>query len=429
MDYRSAMNYLNDSYKFGSKLGLSRIAKLLDMIGNPQDKLKFIHVAGTNGKGSTVSFISSVLIESGYKVGIFTSPFIQRFSERIKINKDEISEEEIVFYVEKIKEKIDVMLLEGYENPTEFEIVTAISFMHYEKNKCDIVVLEVGIGGLYDSTNIIKNNEVAVITSISYDHTEILGNTLEEIAFQKAGIIKNGCPVVLYNQTNQVFKVISEVCKKENAQLYYIDEKQLKVKSSTVVEQVFDFERYLNIKISMIGSYQMKNAIVALKVIDILINKGYKIPDDKIYSGLYKTHWAGRFEKLSDNPIVIIDGAHNIEGASTLAKNLESLYGDKKTTFVFGVLQDKDYKSIVECVNHLADKYITLTPNSPRALKSKDLANFLKNYNSKVFDAETVVNAMNIAIKECKEDEIICVFGSLYFIGQVREYFNKTTID
>jgi dihydrofolate synthase / folylpolyglutamate synthase len=423
MDYKEAMEYIHGIQKFGSKLGLDRIRMLLAYMGNPQKKLKFIHVGGTNGKGSTVSFISSILMEAGYRVGIYTSPSIHRFSERIRINDSEISELNITKIAEGIKSITELIIHNGSERPTEFEVVTAMAFQYFYEQNCDFVVLEVGLGGRLDSTNIIDTSEVSVITTINYDHMDVLGDTLPKIAYEKAGIIKRNGNVVLYPQEKEVEKVFEVSCEELGAVLHKVDFSTIIPHSSDVLNQEFDFEVYKSLEISLLGAHQINNAVVAIKTIEVLKSKGYGITEDNLRKGLEKTKWAGRLEIVNEQPLFLIDGAHNIEGAKTLAYNLSSLFPGKKITFIVGVLADKDYKSMMENVMHIAERFITVTPKSARALSSQDLELHLKSYGMNVINGGEIKKAISIALTLGADDDIICSFGSLYYIGEVREYF------
>jgi dihydrofolate synthase/folylpolyglutamate synthase len=423
MDYKDAMTFINESHKFGSRLGLERIRILLEHMGNPQEKLKYVHVAGTNGKGSTVSFISNILIEAGYKVGIYTSPFIHRFTERIKINNLEISEKDIARIADKIKSKLDVMLANGCDHATEFEIVTAMAFQHFFENDCDIVVLEVGLGGRMDSTNIISASEVSVITTINFDHMDVLGDTLPQIAYEKAGIIKENGSVVLYPQDHLIVKLFEAICEKRNAELLKVEFSNLKSNSNTEFGQEFAYKGYSLLKTSLLGSHQTKNAAVAIKAIEVLIDKGYVINEDDISRGIEKAKWPGRLELVNENPMFFVDGAHNVEGTKNLAENLARLFPGKKITFIAGVLSDKEFEGMMEPMIPLAERFITVTPNSLRALKARDLESYLLSRGVDAINGGEVEEAVFAALNLVSEGDVICAFGSLYYIGEVREYF------
>ncbi|WP_010252007.1 bifunctional folylpolyglutamate synthase/dihydrofolate synthase [Acetivibrio cellulolyticus] len=423
MNYDEALNYIHGTLKFGIKLGLESIETLLSLMGNPQDKLKYVHVAGTNGKGSTVTFISSILIEAGYKVGIYTSPSIERFSERIKVNSTEIDGDDLGRITGFVKENVDIMVSKYGIYPTEFEIVMAIAFQYFYEMECDIVVLEVGLGGRFDATNIIKDPLVSVITTISYDHMDRLGDTLEKIAFEKGGIIKNGSDVVVFPQPEGVMNVISGICEDRKASLHIVDFKTIKIKSCSIDGQEFAYKVWNSLKISLLGEYQVKNAAVALNTIELLREKGYKISDNSIEKGLFNAKWPGRLEVLSKQPVFLIDGAHNGEGAAALAMVLKAYFPGKKILFIVGALKDKEISSIIEPTLPLAKGYITVTPDSGRALPSKDLADFVLQYCKNVLVSDTIVEAVKTSLSLVSEDDIICAYGSLYYIGKVRSFF------
>ena len=311
MKYQEALEYINDKDKFGSRLGLDSIGKLMSLLGNPQDDLKYIHIGGTNGKGSTSSYLAHTLEAAGYKVGLFTSPYIERFNERIQINGKDIPDESLGRITSLIKEKANIMVAEGLEHPTTFEIVTAIAFMYFKEEEVDYVVLEVGLGGRFDSTNIIKAPLVSVITTIDYDHIDVLGDTLGKIAYQKAGIIKENSIVVSYPQETDALKVIKEVAEEKHAEFNFCPMENIKINNLSDSGASFDFH-YGNlvmedIKISMIGEYQIYNATLALTTLLILESKGLlEISQEQIRDGLLKTKWPGRLEIMRRNPIFLI---------------------------------------------------------------------------------------------------------------------------
>ncbi len=432
MDYNEALDYIHGTLKFGSKLGLHNIVSLLELMGNPQKKLRFIHVAGTNGKGSTVAFISSILIEAGYKTGVFTSPYIERFTERIRIGHEEIEGRDLARITAMVKEKIEIMLARGENHPTEFEIVTAIAFQYYYEQNCQVVVLEVGLGGRYDSTNVIDTPLVSVITTISYDHMDILGDTLAKIAFEKAGIIKEKGDVVVYPQIPEVEDVFRQVCREKGAKLHTTDFSGLVVKEYGVDGQIFDINdpvshslAYENLKISLMGEHQVRNAVLAVKTAGILVEKGFRITPRSLRSGLENARWAGRLEVLCKEPLVIIDGAHNAEGAAMLSHTLDKYFPDKKRILIMGVLRDKDYGSMVTDLARTAHAVIAVTPNSERALPGRELADFIKYYCKNVIVNDTIEDAIGTSLEIAAKDDLICAFGSLYYIGYIRKYFKR----
>jgi dihydrofolate synthase/folylpolyglutamate synthase len=423
MNYNEAIEYIHSTHKYGWKLGLTNITKLLELMGNPHRKLKYVHIAGTNGKGSTTAFISSILIEAGYRVGIFTSPYLERFTERMKVNKLEIPGEEFSRITEFVKGKVDIMLARGDSHPTEFEIVTAIAFQYFHDSNCDIVVLEVGLGGRFDSTNVIDTPLVSVITSISYDHMNILGNSLEKIAFEKAGIIKSGGDVVIFPQAEEVERVLENICSERKAKPYMVDFKSIKPVDFNDRGQIFHYNNYEFLRIALLGDHQIKNAVIALKVCEILRNKGFDINEKSIRKGLANAKWPGRFELLRRQPAFIIDGAHNPEGVKTFCDTLKKYFPNGRKIFIVGVLKDKDYKSMLELVIPFSDVFITITPANDRAIPAKDLAVFISGYCKNVLVSDTIKDAVKTSLEIADSCDVICAFGSLYFIGEVRKHF------
>ena len=421
MNYEQALSYLNSRHVFGSQMGLERITKLMDYLDNPQKHLRFVHIAGTNGKGSTSSFVFHMLKEAGYKVGLFTSPYIQRFNERIQVVDQEITNEEIALILTKIRDIIEQNWGED-EGPTWFEVLTAMCFMYFKKQGCDIVVLEVGLGGDLDSTNVIDSSEVSIITTISYDHMEILGNTLEQIASKKAGIIKQGGTVVVYPQGESVTEVIKDKCNKQSAAINLVRESDIVPKTYSLQGQVFSYKNN-DYSIKMLGQYQVYNACVALESVLQLIKKGYNITAEQIKCGLKKATWPGRMELVSKDPIFLLDGAHNIQGATMLASNLKILFPNKKFVFIVGFLAHKEYGKMLEQVMPMADRFITVTPKDQKALDAGELAAYI---NARGGNA-TISSSVGDAIEQAKDiavsDTYICAFGSLYYIGMVRDYF------
>lgn len=429
MNYKESLDYISSLPRFspskakpGEELfNLDSIRELMKRLGDPQDSLKYVHIAGTNGKGSTAAFINQILIEGGYKVGLYTSPFIEHFTERIKINNEEISEEVLADIATEVRAVCDVMIADGIKAPSEFEIVCAIGFVYFAREKCDIVVLEVGLGGRLDATNVIKCPELAVITTISLDHTEILGDTLEKIAAEKAGIIKEGCEVLLYPARPSVEKVFEDVCKEKNAHLTKAIMPK-SVDSADVNGQIFDlgFGGH-KFKITMLGTYQVNNASMAVQAALALQLKGFKLTYKNILEGLKKAKWPGRFEVLQTEPAVIIDGSHNEEGVKALKKSIESYFPNEKLIFITGVLEDKNYQDMMLDIAPLAKRFYTITPPTPRALSSEKLASFLRSVSkAEVHSCTSVKSAVKRALSEANDDDIIISFGSLYYIGEVR---------
>lgn len=426
MNYEQALKYIAQSNKFGIRLGLDNIGKLLELLGNPQDSLDIIHVAGTNGKGSTCSFISSILKEAGYKVGLYTSPYLETFTERIRVNGENIPEPEVGRIIELIKSKIEKMVKEGYSYPTEFEIVTAMAFYYYAEQKVDFLVLEVGLGGRYDGTNIIKKSLASVITSISLDHVNILGDTLEKIAYEKAGIIKENGTVVVYDQSEEVKGVIKGICSEKNAKYIEVKFSGIDIKKSDIYSQVFDCtilgKRYEDLEIKLIGEHQVNNSVLALSVLECL---NLEVDEMSIRNGLLNTRWPGRIEKIKEEPIFIIDGAHNEEGARSLRKSLDHNFKGKKLTLLIGMLEDKDIDSVLDILMPIFSRVITTTPDNPRAISSETLAQKISMYVSDVTSKRNIDEAVRYILDTSNKDDIIISAGSLYMIGEVRKLINS----
>ncbi|UOW68179.1 bifunctional folylpolyglutamate synthase/dihydrofolate synthase [Paraclostridium bifermentans] len=425
MNYNEALQFIHESHKFGMRLGLDNIKKLLELLGNPQNNLKIIHVAGTNGKGSTCSFISSILKESGYKVGLYTSPFLETFTERIRVNGENISEEEVGKIVSLIKEKIEIMVSEGYSYPTEFEIVTAMAFYYYNQEKVDFVALEVGLGGRYDATNVIDKPVVSAITSISLDHTGILGDTLGKIAFEKGGIIKEDCSTIVYPQQEEASEVIKNICAEKKSKYIECDFKNIEIKSSNINSQIYNCningKELRDLEIKLIGDHQIKNSIVALNVIEYLNDiKITNISEENIRKGLLETKWPGRIEKISENPMFIIDGAHNEEGAKSLANSIDKYFENKNKILVIGMLEDKDIESVLDLLIPKFNRVITTTPDNPRAIDANKLKEKIERYNIEVTCKPNIKEAVGYALEISNKDDIIISAGSLYMIGNVR---------
>ena len=426
MNYQESLKFIEESHKFGIRLGLENSTRLLELLGNPQEKLKVIHVAGTNGKGSTCSFVANSLIEQGYKVGLYTSPYLETFTERIRLDGQNIPEEDVARIVTLMKEKIEEMVKEGFSYPTEFEIETAMAFYYYLEQGADFVVLEVGLGGRYDATNIVKSPLVSILVSISLDHIGILGDTLGKIAYEKAGIIKENGTAVVYKQKEEAEAVIKDVCKEMNAKYIETDFTDIKIKKSDVFSQVFDCkilgEELTDMEIGLIGDHQVNNAVVALTALKVLRDeKNVVIDEESIRRGLLNTKWPGRIEKIMEKPTFIIDGAHNEDGAKSLSNALEKHFKGKKVTLLIGMLRDKDIDGVLEILMDKFDKVVTTTPDNDRAITCEELKEKIQKHIDNVVAIPSIDDAVKYTVENAKEDEIIISAGSLYMIGHVRQ--------
>ena len=431
MRYDEAMKYITEVGNFGSNYGLERTYKLLEYLDNPEKDLKLIHIAGTNGKGSTTSMITEILMGEGYKVGMYTSPFIEEFEERIQINRNNIPKETLAALMDEIKEAVDKVIEAGYNHPTEFEIITVLMLLYFKKENIDFGVIEVGLGGTLDSTNVIKPI-IQVITSISFDHTNLLGNTLEKIAMEKAGIIKKGIPTVIYPQQEEVLKVIKNKCFEMDSELYIANNENLKFKNIVNLDKPYQLLKYNNeidILLPLLGEHQIINLSVAMKAIEVLNNRNITdISVGSIVKSIKNVTWKGRLEVLSNNPYVVIDGAHNIQGIETLSRNIKKYFKYNNLYLILGILADKDVDEMVKVITPMAKKVYAVTPNSIRAELAEDLKNEIIKYNENCQAYDDYKEAYLSALNNADENDLVLASGSLYMIGDMRRIINKTII-
>ncbi len=423
MTYEQALKYIHATDWRGSRPGLSRISELLAGLGNPEDKLKYVHVGGTNGKGSFCSMLSSVLCEAGLKVGLFTSPYIEYFEERIMINGTPIDRDALARFTEEASRIADKMA----DPPTEFELITAIGLLYFAHEKCDIVVLEVGLGGRLDATNIIKTPVLDVITGIALDHTAILGNTVTEIALEKAGIIKSGTPVLIGSATAEndradVDSVIREKAAECGSRVYSTDLSALSVSNSSIDGSTLDYKSHRNIKIPLLSLYQPKNAANVLEAVDMLRELGYEISEDAVIRGMKKTKWKARFEKLCDEPLIFFDGSHNPQGVAETVRSIKHYFGKEKLVLLTGVMADKDYTDMAKMLSDVVCETFTLTPANPRSLTSDELAELYRNIGVRAHAYKTAKEAVKAATDAARAQgkPVLCA-GSLYMYSEIKE--------
>jgi dihydrofolate synthase/folylpolyglutamate synthase len=420
MNYTEARAYIERAASTGSILGLESIRGLLKKLGNPQEDLKFIHIAGTNGKGSVLSYISSILQSSGYSVGRYISPTLFHYKERIQTNKGEIEEESFARHLTRIAYAIDYLKLEGEPVPTVFEIETALSFLYFKEQACDFVILETGLGGLEDATNVVETTLIEVFTSISLDHIGILGNTLKEIAVNKAGIIKPRTWVVTTQQEDEVMEVLESTCVSKESSLVSVSSHDIEQIEYGLVEQKFEYKGKGEFKIRLIGSHQIENAALAIKTVETLQYLGYEITMESIRKGLLDTKWKGRFSILSQHPFFIIDGAHNEAAAKRLKESLELYFPKKRIIYIMGMFKDKEYEKVAKITVPLADYVITITPpNGERALDAECLKEVVEKYQFGVESAGSIEEAVKRSYELAHEDDVIIAFGSLSFLGML----------
>ena len=415
MTYEEALDYIHSVSWKGSVPGLSRISALLDLMGHPERKCRFIHVAGTNGKGSTCAMLASIFRRAGYRTGLYTSPYLIDFNERIEVDGTMISNDELCEVTEYVRPLADSLA----DKPTEFELITAIGFEYFARRACDIVVCEVGMGGEFDATNVIPAPEVAIICNIGLDHTAILGDTLEKIAATKAGIIKPGCDAVLYRSTPSVEGVVEERCERVGARLHKADFDSIRPVSADLSGQVFDWGGFRELKLPLLGEHQLDNAAVVLTAVEVLRGKGWKLSEASVREGLRDVVWHGRFEILRRDPLFIVDGGHNPQCIEALVKSVKTYLPGREITVLTGVLADKDFHCMYKDAAEFAKEFITVTPGNPRALLADKLAEYLKGFGKPVTACESVADGVRLAVERAKKDGVVLCYGSLYMLGEV----------
>ncbi len=422
MNYHEARVYLSELLKYGSVLGLEHISELLHRLGNPQHHLRFVHVAGTNGKGSVIAYLSNILTHAGMRVGRYTSPHTFSYREIYQIDGKTISEEELALHLTRIALAVEAMEMDGFTSPTCFEVETALAMLYFKENHCDLAVLETGLGGRLDATNCIQTTMLEIITPISMDHTAALGNTLDKIAYEKAGIIKPNTAVVSAPQPPAAANIISSTCKKLNCRLIVTNTEHIHISSVNIEKQVFTYKNWQDIEISLAGLYQCQNAALALEAVNELRLLGISISDDTVYAGMKSTVWKGRFTTIAHNPRVIVDGAHNEAAAIALRNSLNIYFKNKRLYYIFGIFKDKDYRKIIEITAPPAYHIITVeTPNNHRALPAKQLTQEVSRINSSVEYATSIEEAVDKTYNMANKNDVIIIFGSLSLLAEAEK--------
>ncbi len=422
MTYEETIAFLEISNWMGSRLGLSRVRELLRLAGDPQKTMRFVHVAGTNGKGSTAAMIASVLQQAGYRTGLYTSPHLQRYNERIRIDGEDISDEAMCEAADFLAPVIDGM----EDKPTVFERITALAMVCFERAKCDVVVLEVGMGGRLDATNVIDEPACSVITHIDLDHTEYLGDTIAKIAEEKAGILKRGCPAVVQDQSEEALAVFRKTCAELACPLTVTDPLSITVRQRGIFGQTLGYRGFTDLRIPLSGTYQLANAAAAVDCLLALKQAGWRIRESDIREGLAKTRWDARFQVLREKPLVLLDGAHNPDGAKQLADCLRTYLPGRKMSFVMGVMADKDYRDMLAQFAPFAKDFVCVTPDSSRALPCGELARVIREELGIEAEAGgSVEEGLALAESRLKPDDILVVCGSLYQAGDALRYFNR----
>lgn len=415
--YDEALSFIHSINSLFCNPGLERIKTLCSALGDPQNDMKFIHVAGTNGKGSTCAMLSSVLMAAGYKTGLYTSPYVRRFNERIRINGESISDEKLVELTDRIRPIAEKM----EDKPTEFELITAIAFLYFKEEGCDVIVLECGLGGKLDATNLIDSPLCSLITGISLDHTRILGDTIEKIAMEKAGIIKSGHPIIFGGDSVEARAVIKKSAATLGSDFYVVDHSDIVIHRADLYGTEFNYKHYKNVKVKLLGLYQPRNAALVLDTVDLLRELGMPISDKNVYFGLQNAVWNARFEIIHDSPCVIFDGAHNAEGVRAAKESIKHYFGDERLIAVSGVLSDKDYTQIGNDIANIADTVFTITPKNSRALSAKDYAKVISSFGAKAFPCTDTAQAIESALALATEKKkSVIVLGSLYTYAEIR---------
>ena len=420
MTYTEAIEYIHSVSWMGSRPGLSRIEELCEKLGNPEKTLKCIHIGGTNGKGSTSAFLTGILREAGYKVGTFTSPYVRTFNERIAINGEPVCDEVLAKVVEFVKPYADSMA----DRPTEFELISAIGFEIFRRENCDIVVLEVGMGGRFDSTNVIESPIVSVITGIALDHVALLGDTLAKIAWEKAGILKCGRPAVLASLESEADEVFVKEADEKNCEITRVSPCDIKLNGISLDGISLDYKSHKDINTSLIGEYQKKNIALVCEVVDVLRKNGYEISEEALYGGIAKAKWPARFELLSKEPVVVFDGGHNEEGVAAAINTARAVFGGKKPIILTGVMADKAYDKMVKMISDVASEVFTLKPDNPRALDAERLAEVYRENGLVATAGESISDALEKALFAARENELpLLILGSLYLYKDIYKAF------
>ncbi|MCD7807268.1 MAG: bifunctional folylpolyglutamate synthase/dihydrofolate synthase [Lachnospiraceae bacterium] len=440
MNYRQTMEYIESLSQYGSVLGLKNMERMCDALGQPQESLRIIHVAGTNGKGSTAAYLSSVLRAAGYRVGTYTSPAVDDYRERFCVNGRMISQRSLCEYMGRMKKVSERITAQGFPHPTVFEMETALAFLYFQEKNCDYVVLEVGMGGAEDATNIVRRPVACVWASISMDHMAMLGKTLGEIAAVKAGIAKPGAICVTTNQAPEVMAELSKAVERANAcgqavdvpsrgdssGLILADSTQAKILGENLTTQQFRYREFTKCKIHLSGRHQIANAVLAIECIRQLRQRGADIPDQAVYEGLDQARWPGRMEVIGRHPVFVLDGAHNEDAARRLAQNIEIYFTNKRMIYIMGVLKDKEYEKILALTARYADHILTVTPpENPRALSALELAWAARKYHDRVTNTASLEEAVELSHLLAQKEDVILCFGSLSYLGKMRQAYRE----
>ncbi len=424
MNYTEALAYIHSVSGHFCKPGLERITALCDALGHPERNLRFIHVAGTNGKGSFCAMTESILRAAGYRTGLYTSPYIKEFNERMRVNGENISDGELVELTELVRPIADRM----EDKPTEFELITAIAFLYFERHNCDVIVLEVGLGGRLDSTNIIPSPLLSVITGIDFDHTDLLGDTIEKIAAEKGGIIKTGCPVLYGGNDPAAHDTLQGIANERNADFFTVKQDRLQINRFSTEGTNFDFGTLTSLDLPLLGSYQPRNAATVLTALEILNQTGaLRISETAIRQGFSSVVWHARFEKLNDSdPAIFFDGSHNPQGIAAATETVETYFPNQKVTILTGVMRDKNFEVMIRSIGRIAHQVITVTPSNPRSLPAEEYAEHFRTQGISAQSCTSIQDAAKKAIVIAKESHtpLVCL-GSLYLYGELSDAIDQ----
>ncbi len=421
MSMEKVISYLGINRGDGQKKSLDRLRKLLERVGNPQEKLSYVHITGTNGKGSTGSIFQSVLREAGFNVGFFTSPHLEVMNERIRLNDKYIQDEELIEIINRIEPIIIELEQELGEKFYAFELLTTVAFIYFQEKKPDMVILEAGIGGRLDSTNVIAHSELSIITSIGIDHTATLGNSKEEIMYEKVQILKEEGQMVVGPVDSSLQKVALDWANKINGEVFFVEKENIHLHKIKEDSQIFDYKSYKDVKISFLGKHQVENACLVIEGAEILAKKGYPLTKEMVYRGLEKASWPGRFEKVLEKPLFYMDGAHNLASVDRLVETLEELFPKQKFYFVVGMMKDKDYENMLKKVYHLAKSFILISPDPNRGFNTAEVAKFIRAADIHVDEVKDMAELFAYITEKISQDEIVIQFGSLYLVGALKE--------
>ncbi len=423
MTYKESIDYIHSLYWKGKKSGLEKTRELLELCGHPERELSCIHIAGTNGKGSTASMLSSVCRCAGMKTGLYTSPYIMRYNERVQVNGSDIPDETLARLTTYLAGCVGQMEVP----PSEFEFGTVLAFLYFKEQGCDLVILETGLGGTFDSTNVIEHPLLCVITALGLDHTALLGNTIEEIATAKAGIIKPGVPVVYYGDSPEGEAVIRNRCNECDASLTMPDFHEITSEYMGSVDecQRLSYKTWKNLSLGLPGVYQQKNAALVLEVTEVLKKRGLGLPENAVREGLANVRWQARLETVQKNPLLLVDGSHNPQGMQATVESLNRYFPDRKLQFIFGAMADKELDVMIELFLPLAKKIVITAPSMPRAMKPEDLYALCEEKCKGRYEVELQLcpSTTDVAqyVKNEIADEVIVAIGSLYLVGEIKQ--------